>query len=222
MTMESFDQLIKPYQRNSAHFEIVLERDKGESVPLDDILYPSGILQRIQEEQEIIKQLNQIAEEAGLENFQIHSFAGEYQESFFTGGEGIHLLLVAALVSAVWLAALFIILQKDAGSLRKRQKEFALLQSIGMTRRRIIKMIFLEHFIYLFAGIIIGIPLSLFLLSGLCNDGGAPQLTSLWEVPFILIAGQILITLATVILPFLYTAKELRKMDMIAVIRREE
>lgn len=222
MTMESFDQLIKPYQRNSAHFEIVLERDKGESVPLDDIIYPSGILQRIQEEQEIIKQLNQIAEEAGLENFQIHSFAGEYQESFFTGGEGIHLLLVAALVSAVWLAALFIILQKDAGSLRKRQKEFALLQSIGMTRRRIIKMIFLEHFIYLFAGIIIGIPLSLFFLSGLCNDGGAPQLTSLWEVPFILIAGQILITLATVILPFLYTAKELRKMDMIAVIRREE
>ena len=83
MTMESFDQLIKPYQRNSAHFEIVLERDKGESVPLDDILYPSGILQRIQEEQEIIKQLNQIAEEAGLEKFQIHSFAGEYQESLF-------------------------------------------------------------------------------------------------------------------------------------------
>lgn len=222
MTMESFDQLMKPYQSNSAHFEIVLERDKGESVTLDDILYPSRISQRIKEEQEIIEQLKQAAEEAGLEDFQIYSFAGEYQESFFTGGEGIHLLLVAALVSAVWLAVLFIILQKDAGSLRKRQKEFALLQSIGMTRRRIIKMIFLEHFIYLFAGIIIGIPLSFFFLSGLYNDGGAPQLTSPWEVPFILIAGQILITLATVILPFLYTAKELRKMDMIAVIRREE
>lgn len=222
MSMENFDQLMEPYQSDTVHFEIVLKRDKGNTVSLDDILYPDHISQRIQDEQKAINQIKQIAKEAGLENFQIYSFASEYQESFFTGGEGIHLLLIAALVSAVWLAALFIILQKDAATLRKRQKEFALLQSIGMTRKRIIKMIFTEHLLYFFAGTFIGIPLSLFFLSGLYNDGGAPQLTSPWDIPFSLIGGQILITLATVLLPFLYIAKELRKMDMITVIRKED
>lgn len=222
MTVDEFDRYMAPYESKPAYFEISLTRDNENTASLDEILYPGQISQRIQEEQEIIEQLKKTAKESGLKNFQIYSFASEYQESFFTGGEGIHLFLVAALVMAVWLSALFIILQKDAASLRKRQKEFALLQSIGMTQKRIIKMIFLEHLLYLAAGGVIGIPLSIFFLSGLYKDGGAPQMSSPGDIPVSLIAGQVLITLITVFVPFFYTAKELKKMDMLTVIRREE
>ena len=51
--------------------------------------------------------------------------------------------------------------------------EFALLQTIGMTRGRILKMLILEHFLYALAGLGFGIPVSLFILTGLYNDGGS-------------------------------------------------
>ena len=83
-------------------------------------------------------------------------------------------------------------------------------------------MIFLEHLLYAFAGIVAGIPLSLFFLSGIYNDGGARQMTSAWDVPIELVGWQVILTFCVVLIPFLYTVRELRKMDMIQVIRKEE
>ena len=125
-------------------------------------------------------------------------------------------------MSTVWIASILITLQRDAACIRRRKKEFALLQSIGMPSGRIIRMIFLEHLTYAFAGGLVGIPLSIFILSGVYNDGGEPQMQSALDVPMDLVAGQIFLTACVVLIPFLYTVRELRKMDMIAVIRKEE
>ena len=65
-------------------------------------------------------------------------------------------------MSACSLAALLVVLQKDAASLRRRRREFALLQTIGMTRRRVLKMLILEHFLYALAGLGLGSGQSLY------------------------------------------------------------
>ena len=154
---------------------------------------------------------------------QIYSFAEEYQRSFFQGGKGMRILLVTALVSASWIAAILVILQKDAACIRRRKKEFALLLTIGMTRGRVYKMIFLEHLTLALAGILVGIPLSVFILSaGLYRDGGAPQMRFPLDVPVRLVGLQLILTACVVLVPFLYTVRELRRMDMIDVIRKEE
>lgn len=131
-------------------------------------------------------------------------------------------MLVAALVSACWLAALLVVLQKDAASLRRRRREFALLQTIGMTRGRILKMLILEHFLYALAGLGFGIPVSLFILTGLYNDGGAPQMTSPGDVPWDLVAGQALMTACVVLLPLIFLLREMKNLDLVETIRREE
>ena len=51
-------------------------------------------------------------------------------------------------------------------------------------------MIFLEHLTFAFAGGLVGIPLSIFILSGVYNDGGAPQMQSALDVPMDLVAGR--------------------------------
>ena len=134
----------------------------------------------------------------------------------------MEILLVAAVVSASWVAAVLVILQKDAACLRRRKKEFALLLTIGMTRGKIFKMVFVEHLLYAFVGIAAGIPLSLFFLSGIYEDGGARQMASAWDVPADLVVWQVVLTLCVVLIPFFYTVRELRNIDVISVIRKEE
>ena len=148
------------------------------------MVYPGNAPRRAGEEEKIREEIEALAQEMGLGGLEVVSFAEEYQQSFFVGGKGLHLMLVAALVSACSLAALLVVLQKDAASLRRRRREFALLQTIGMTRRRVLKMLILEHFLYALAGLGFGIPVSLFILTGLYSDGGAPQMTSPMDVPW--------------------------------------
>ena len=134
----------------------------------------------------------------------------------------MEILSVTAVVSASWVAAVLVILQKDAACLRRRKKEFALLLTIGMTRGKIFKMVFVEHLLYAFVGIAAGIPLSLFFLSGIYGDGGARQMASAWDVPADLVVWQVVLTLCVVLIPFFYTVRELRNIDVISVIRKEE
>ena len=222
VNMETFEKLIGNDFNSTVYLEIVLERDKEKWVSLNDIWYPDHMVQRMEEDDKIEEKIRKIAEELGMEQLQVYSFAQEYHHSFFQGGKGMRILLVTALVSASWIAAIVVILQKDASCIRRRKREFALLLTIGMTKGRIWKMIFLEHLLYAFAGIAAGIPLSIFFLSGIYHDGGARQMSSAWDVPVDLVLCQIGLTLFVVFIPFVYTIRELNKMDMISVIRKEE
>lgn len=220
--MRTFDEMMAGYTDPSLSLEVTLSRDKGEKRDLSEILYPDNAARRMEEDRAIIQKIEEKLRGSSLEDLQFYSLAEEYQKSFFVGGKGARLLLVTALVSTVWIASILITLQRDAACIRRRKKEFALLQSIGMPSGRIIRMIFLEHLTFTFAGGLVGIPLSIFILSGVYNDGGAPQMQSALDVPMDLVAGQIFLTACVVLIPFLYTVRELRKMDMIAVIRKEE
>lgn len=225
--METFEQLLGEEPEKTICLEISLDRDvaKTEGIrraDLNEVIYPGNAPKRAGEEGKIREEIETLAQELGLGGLEVVSFAEEYQQSFFVGGKGLHLMLVAALVSACWLAALLVVLQKDAASLRRRRREFALLQTIGMTRGRILKMLILEHFLYALAGLGFGIPVSLFILTGLYNDGGAPQMTSPGDVLWDLVAGQALMTACVVLLPLIFLLREMKNLDLVETIRREE
>lgn len=223
LPLQTFDELMAGYQDTSLSLEIILSRDRGAGRDLTEILYPDNAAGRMKEDSRLISSIRRHLEGTELEDLAFYSFAEEYQESFFVGGKGAHVLLVAALVSTVWIAAILITLLRDAACIRRRKKEFALLQSIGMPTGRIVKMIFLEHLTLALAGILVGIPLSVFILSaGLYRDGGAPQMRFPLDVPVRLVGLQLILTACVVLVPFLYTVRELRRMDMIDVIRKEE
>ena len=225
--METFEQLLGEEPEKTICLEISLDRDVAKTggirrADLNEVIYPGNAPKRAGEEGKIREEIETLAQELGLGGLEVVSFAEEYQQSFFVGGKGLHLMLVAALVSACWLAALLVVLQKDAASLRRRRREFALLQTIGMTRGRILKMLILEHFLYALAGLGFGIPVSLFILTGLYNDGGAPQMTSPGDVPWDLMAGQALMTACVVLLPLIFLLREMKNLDLVETIRREE
>lgn len=222
VSMETFDRLLASYPESSIVLQIVLDRDQGEMAAMNDILYPEDVTGRIRGEEAVRRNIRKTAEKLGLGNLSIYSFAEEYQQSFFQGGKGFHILLVAAALSATWAAAVLVLFQKDAACIRRRRREFALLLTIGMTRGRVFKMIFLEHLLYAAVGLGVGIPLSIWILSGLYADGGANQMASAFDVPVVLVRCQVILTLFVVILPFFYTLRELMEMDMITVIRKEE
>ncbi|MEF2805270.1 MAG: ABC transporter permease, partial [Massilistercora timonensis] len=212
--METFEQLLGEEPEKTICLEISLDRDVAKTggirrADLNEVIYPGNAPKRAGEEGKIREEIEALAQDLGLGGLEVVSFAEEYQQSFFVGGKGLHLMLVAALVSACWLAALLVVLQKDAASLRRRRREFALLQTIGMTRGRILKMLILEHFLYALAGLGFGIPVSLFILTGLYNDGGAPQMTSPGDVPWDLVAGQALMTACVVLLPLIFLLREM-------------
>ena len=225
--METFEHLLGEEPEKTICLEISLDRDVAKTgeirrADLNEVIYPGNAPKRAGEEGKIREEIEALAQELGLGGLEVVSFAEEYQQSFFVGGKGLHLMLVAALVSACWLAALLVVLQKDAASLRRRRREFALLQTIGMTRGRILKMLILEHFLYALAGLGFGIPVSLFILTGLYNDGGAPQMTSPGDVPWDLVAGQALMTACVVLLPLIFLLREMKNLDLVETIRREE
>ena len=222
VTMETFEELLGDKYHSTVYMEITLRRDGRKVVSLNDILYPDHVIQRMKEDGQTEEKIRKTAEELGMDQLQIYSFAEEYHRSFFQGGKGMRILLVTALVSASHIAAILVILQKDSACIRRRKREFALLFTVGMTRGRIWKMIFLEHLFYGVAGIVVGIPLSLFFLSGIYNDGGARQMNSAWDIPVKLVLWQIVLTLFVVFIPFVYTIRELKTMDVISEIRREE
>ena len=225
--METFEQLLGEEPEKTICLEISLDRDVAKTggirrADLNEVIYPGNAPKRAGEEGKIREEIEALAQDLGLGGLEVVSFAEEYQQSFFVGGKGLHLMLVAALVSACWLAALLVVLQKDAASLRRRRREFALLQTIGMTRGRILKMLILEHFLYALAGLGFGIPVSLFILTGLYNDGGAPQMASPGDVPWDLVAGQALMTACVVLLPLIFLLREMKNLDLVETIRREE
>ncbi len=225
--METFEHLLGEEPEKTICLEISLDRDVAKTgeirrADLNEVIYPGNAPKRAGEEGKIREEIEALAQDLGLGGLEVVSFAEEYQQSFFVGGKGLHLMLVAALVSACWLAALLVVLQKDAASLRRRRREFALLQTIGMTRGRILKMLILEHFLYALAGLGFGIPVSLFILTGLYNDGGAPQMTSPGDVPWDLVAGQALMTACVVLLPLIFLLREMKNLDLVETIRREE
>lgn len=219
---DTFDRLLGDDKDPSVYLEISLSRDQGKRVSLNEILYPDQVTERMKEDDEIRQKIQKAGEALGITHLQVFSFAEEYHRSFFQGGKGMEILLVTAVVSASWVAAVLVILQKDAACLRRRKKEFALLLTIGMTRGKIFKMVFVEHLLYAFVGIAAGIPLSLFFLSGIYGDGGARQMASAWDVPADLVVWQVVLTLCVVLIPFFYTVRELRNIDVISVIRKEE
>lgn len=222
VNLNTYRQLMATYPKHSVYLELTVKQDQDTLKSINDIIYPSFRSQDLKTDKAVMKTVRKAAKECGLEQIQIYSFAQEYRTGFFTGGKGMNLLLVTAAVTAVWAMTILLILQKDAACMRKRKKEFALLQSVGMPPYKIRKMLFLEHMIYPFFGIFAGIPLSIFFLSGLYKDGGAPQMTSPFDIPWNLVAGQLLIIITVLIVPFLFSSRELHKTDMLSEIRREE
>ena len=61
------------------------------------MVYPGNAPRRAGEEGKIREEIEALAQEMGLGGLEVVSFAEEYQQSFFVGGKGLHLMLVAAL-----------------------------------------------------------------------------------------------------------------------------
>ena len=101
-----------------------------------------------------------------------------------------------------------------------RQKDFAMLKSIGMTKKEFNRMITLESLFYsfksLFIGIVLGIIGSYFvykLMSGVADFGYIPPLKS------IIIATIFIILIVFIIMK--YSISKINKQNIIETIRRD-
>lgn len=138
-------------------------------------------------------------------------------ESFYTL-VGIFLYGFIIVISLIGITSIF---NTITTSMQLRQKEFATLKCVGMTRKEFIRMLYLESFFYCFKSLIIGIPVGVglsYLLYIVLMDGD--KYIS-YQLPYlaILIATLTVFLLINIIMSYSY--KLLDKQNIIEVIRKD-
>ncbi len=105
-------------------------------------------------------------------------------------------------------------------NMRLRSKEFAMLKSIGMTKREFNRMIRLESLFYGIKSLIIGIPLGL--LAGLgIFKAFSMNLATDFVVPYMAILISIVFVFAVVWLIMRFSISKVQKQNIIETIRND-
>ena len=105
-------------------------------------------------------------------------------------------------------------------SMELRQKEFAHLKAIGMTRKEFNKMISLESLFYILKSLIIAIPLGL-ILSYIIHIAFKINLEMPYEFPIIGILISIIVASLLIIAIMRYSLRKINKQNIIETMRRE-
>ena len=101
-----------------------------------------------------------------------------------------------------------------------RNREFAILKSIGMTNKEFRKMINYESFIYGLKALIFGLPVGV-LLSYLIYEVTADIYTTQYEFPVIPVLISIVFVFAIIFITMGYSVKKTKNQNIIETIRRE-
>ena len=105
-------------------------------------------------------------------------------------------------------------------SMELRQKEFAHLKAIGMTRKEFNRMISLESLFYILKSLIIAIPLGL-ILSYIIHLAFEINLEMPYEFPIIGIVISIILASILIIVIMTYSLRKINKQNIIETMRRE-
>ena len=101
-----------------------------------------------------------------------------------------------------------------------RNREFAILKSIGMTNKEFKKMIHYESFIYGLKALIFGLPVGV-ALSYLIYTVTADVYTTSYELPIIPIFISIIFVFAIIFMTMRYAVKKTKNQNIIETIRKE-
>ncbi|MBQ1658747.1 MAG: ABC transporter permease, partial [Clostridia bacterium] len=110
-------------------------------------------------------------------------------------------------------------------NMRMRRKEFAVLQSIGMTKKEFNRMIALESLLYTMKSLIIGIPIGLLGSWGIYGIYGSQLRGTAKEIPFLFptfgVLISIVVVLAIVWIIMRFSIRKVRTQNIIETIRSE-
>lgn len=110
-------------------------------------------------------------------------------------------------------------------NMRMRRKEFAVLQSIGMTKKEFNRMIALESLLYTMKSLLIGIPLGLLGSWGIYGIYGSQLRGTAKEIPFLFptfgVLISIVVVLAIVWIIMRFSIRKVRTQNIIETIRSE-
>ena len=110
-------------------------------------------------------------------------------------------------------------------NMRMRRKEFAVLQSIGMTKKEFNRMIALESLLYTMKSLIIGIPIGLLGSWGIYSIYGSQLRGTAKDMPFLFPTFGILISIFTVLILvwiiMRFSIRKVRTQNIIETIRSE-
>ena len=101
-----------------------------------------------------------------------------------------------------------------------RNKEFAILKSIGMTNKEFRKMINFESFIYGLKALILGLPVGI-LLSYLIHEVTSDIYQEAYKLPIVPIIISIIFVFVVIFITMQYSVNKTKKQNIIETIRKE-
>jgi len=220
-----------------------IEREKVEaSVGLWERIFKNKALEKqMQEDRCIEEKIREIAVETGLKNvnatdveqlvfdgailpendtYYFGSRAIVQREKYFHSEKYLLLLLGYGLIALITMLSLTNIFQNISQSMRMRKREFAALQSIGMTVKDLQKMLLFENAMYGVIGCVIGIPISFLLLQEVRHEFSKWNEIN-WVTPWDMVPLQIFIAILLIVLPMIHTVFQMKNMNLIEEIRNE-
>lgn len=142
------------------------------------------------------------------------------REKYFHSEKYMLLLLGYGLIVLITLLSLTNIFQNISQSMRMRKREFAALQSIGMSVKDLRKMLLYENAMYGVMGCVIGIPISFLLLQEVRHEFSKWNEIN-WVVPWDMVSLQIVVAILLIILPMIHTVSQMKNLNLIESIRSE-
>lgn len=124
------------------------------------------------------------------------------------------------LVALVALICLISILNSISSSIRLRSREFPILQSMGMTRQAVRRMVWMESAIYGLAALILGIPVSLVIMWFMTASIKADHYLDI-VIPYHILGFEILAVVFITFVSVIYAARQMKHMNIIDSIRDE-
>ena len=142
------------------------------------------------------------------------------REKYFHSEKYLLLLLGYGLIALITMLSLTNIFQNISQSMRMRKREFAALQSIGMTVKDLQKMLLFENAMYGVIGCVIGISISFLLLQEVRHEFSKWNEIN-WVTPWDMVPLQIFIAILLIVLPMIHTVFQMKNMNLIEEIRNE-
>ncbi len=200
-------------------FDIARE-SSGKKWSKGDVQYlHKDVKMRAREDRAFQPKVSQAAKDSGISGKEyIFGSAAVYEleKSQWSQGSIVQILGYGA-IALIVAFSLTSILQKISTSTRTRRKEFAMLLSMGMTKKSLKKMIVMENSIYGLMTGILGIPFSIFLMHTQFSEyAGIVK-----KVPYHLIAMEFVIVMLLTVFPAIYGIRQLRTVKIIDGIHDE-
>ncbi|MCI8320762.1 MAG: ABC transporter permease [Lachnospiraceae bacterium] len=219
----------------------VKRKETGEGSSFADKVFHRQLSVRMEEEKAVWRTVRKLAAECGLHEEGIQSrdvrnygleelpendafaFGGRTlskKEQYFHSQEFILQILGYGLILLIFALSLTSIFQNISMAMRVRRREFAVYQSMGMEDGTLKRMLIAENSLYGLAAGFIGIPVSLLLLPEVFKE------FSQWNtiekvIPWDIIILQFAAAIVLVVAPVVYTAMQLRHLNIIEAVRDE-